>query len=92
MLTIPEITQKYIGVQTLEQFARSLGIKASRQMVWYWKEGGQEPSIMTLYRVIGSETATPEAKEWARECLAAITAAAGVWLEDTLDKEIERRR
>jgi len=92
METIQKITRKYIGDQTLDQFARSLGIKASRQMVWYWKEGKQEPSIMTLIRVIGSETATPEAKEWARLCINVLTSAAGVELEDSLDREIERRR
>jgi len=90
--TIPEITKKYIGSGTLQGFADSLGINASRQSIHQWKEGTGEPSIMTLFRVIGSETATPEAKEWARECINVLTAAAGVELEDTLDKEVERRR
>jgi len=90
--TIPQITNRYMNGKTLEAFAESLGIGTTKQSIQQWKEGKHEPSIMTLYRVRGSETAAPEAKEWARECLAAITAAAGVELEDSLDREIERRR
>ncbi len=90
--TIPEITLKYIGDKSLEDFAKSLGIDATRQNVHQWKEGDRTPSIMTLFRVIGSPTATPEAKEWARECINVLQAAAGMEFEDTLDEEIERRR
>jgi len=90
--TIPEITQKYIGDQSLEKFAKTIGIDASRQMVWYWKEGKQVPSIMTLFRVMGSATSTTEAKAWARECINSLQAQAGMEFEDTLDKEVERRR
>lgn len=92
MEKIPEITIRYIGEKTLQEFADSLGINASRQSVHQWKTGKEEPSIMTLIKVIGSETATHEAKEWARECINALTAEAGVVLEDSLDNEIERRR
>lgn len=90
--TIPEITNRYLAGKTLDAFAESLGIGATKQSVQQWKEGKHEPSIMTLIRVIGSETATLEAKEWARECINVLTSAAGVELEDSLDREIERRR
>lgn len=90
--SIPQITNRYMNGKTLEAFADSLGINAAKQSIQQWKEGKHEPSIMTLFRVIGSATATHEAKEWARECINALTSAAGVELEDTLDKEIERRR
>lgn len=65
-----EITKKYIGEQTLEAFGISLGIKASRQAVWNWKEGKESPDTMTLFRVIASPDSTALAKTWAGEILA----------------------
>ncbi len=90
--TIPQITTRYLSGKTLEAFADSLGIGATKQSVQQWQAGKHEPSIMTLFRVIGAPASTIEAREWARECINALTSAAGVELEDSLDKEIERRR
>lgn len=90
--TIPQITSRYLNGYTLEAFAESLGIGASKQSIQQWKDGVHEPSVMTLFRVIGSASSTHEAKEWARECINVLQAAAGMEFEPTLDKEIERRR
>ena len=90
--TIPEITKQYIGDNSLEDFAKSLGVDASRQMVWYWKEASREPSLDTLFKVVHSPTATEEAKAWARECLAAKGIHGLDNLEPTFDQELERRR
>src|SRR5574340_1624316 len=91
-MTIPEITQKHLKGKTLAEFAQCLGVEVTPQSVHHWKEGNRIPEIMFLFRVIGSESATHEAKEWARECLNILRTAAGVELENTLDGEIERRR
>ncbi len=69
--TIPEITKNYLAHKSLEEFAQGLGIECSRQMVWYWKEGKQKPSLGTLFKVQMSLSAEIWAREWARECLAA---------------------
>jgi len=90
--TIPEITKRYLGTQSMEEFAFSLGVNATRQTIWNWKTGVKKPSIMTLFRVIGSERATHAAKEFARECINVLQAEAGMEFEDNLDSEIERRR
>ena len=67
---IVDTTTKYLGEKTLQEFADALGIHASRQMVWHWKEGNQEPSPMTLFSILASPTAEGWAKAWAGECLA----------------------
>lgn len=67
-----EITRRALDGKNQSAFARSLGIPASRQMVWGWKEGIQAPSPMTLKRVIESPKASQPAREWAVDCLNAI--------------------
>lgn len=67
---ISVITKTYIGEQTLDGFAKSLGIGASKQLVWNWKEGKEAPDTMTLFRVIASPDSTALAKTWAGEILA----------------------
>jgi hypothetical protein len=67
---IAKITQKYIGEGSDAAFARSLGLPTfKRQHVFNWRRGKQTPDMMTLIKVMGSETATPEAKRWAGEVL-----------------------
>ncbi|MEJ5201394.1 MAG: hypothetical protein WHV66_04090 [Anaerolineales bacterium] len=70
--SISEITKKYLVGKSLEQFAKGLGIECPRQLVWYWKEGKQSPSILTLLKVQMSPTAESWAYDWARECLVAL--------------------
>ena len=89
---ISEITIRHISQKTLEEFAGTLGINASRQMVWFWKEGKQEPSFDTLSKVINSPTATAEAKAWAAECMEVRYGVRVGPAEPTFDQEIERRR
>ena len=89
--TIVEITNRYLSGKTLEEFAQELGIEASKQMVWYWKEGRQKPSAITLFRIQASPRAAEWAKQFAVECLAVLQAEGQV-LEADVDKEIERRR
>lgn len=90
--TIPEITKKYIDTQSMEEFAFSLGINATRATVWNWRHGVKKPAIMTLFRIIGSERAAHAAREFARECINVLQAEAGMEFEGNLDSEIERRR
>ena len=90
-MSIPEITKKYTQKKNVSRFAADLGINASRQMVSMWVNGKQEPSILTLIRVIGSDKSTPEAREWARECINALTGF-DVRVEQTQGNEIERHR
>jgi len=91
-MTIPEITKRYIGDKSIEEFAGTLGINTSRQLVWFWKEGTRTPSLDTLFRVRNSPHATDEAKAWASECLAAKGIHGVENLELTFDQEVERRR
>ncbi len=69
-----DITKRYLSEKqlSLQAFADGLGINASRQMVWHWKEGTQKPMLETLFKVTQSETAAPWAKQWAGECIAVI--------------------
>jgi len=92
METTTEITKRHLEGKTLDEFAKSLGIGAVRQNIDHWKSGDHEPDIKTLIKVIGSPTATPEAKEWAQECLNILTGFDVNLSEPDLDKEIERRR
>jgi len=66
------ITVKHMGVMTIVQFARELGIKTERGTVWSWKSGERAPSVETLSEVLKSPASTPNAKAWARECLAVV--------------------
>lgn len=70
--SIKEITNKYLKEKTLQAFSDALGIPSSRQMVFHWKEGSQEPSPMTLFSIISSPEAQGWAKAWAGDCLAVI--------------------
>ncbi len=70
--SIPEITKKFLDGKSLEEFAQGLGIECSRQMVWYWKEGRQNPSLGTLFGVRNSPSAEKWARKWAEECLVAM--------------------
>jgi len=92
MSTVPEITQKYLNGKTLAEFADSLGVEVTPQSIHHWKEGNRMPEIMFLFKVIGSPTATPDAQEWARECLNILTGFDVNLSEPDIDKEIERRR
>ena len=80
-----DITRRYLEERqlTLQAFADGLGINASRQMVFMWKEGKQAPSLETLFKVSQSKTAADWAKQWAGECIAAI---AGVRTVVNLEK------
>lgn len=70
--SIKEITLKYLEGKSQQRFADALGIQSSRQMVHHWKEGNQEPSLMTLFAIISSPSAEGWAKAWAGDCLAVI--------------------
>lgn len=72
-----EITRRYLGEKTNEEFAQELGIEASRQMIWNWTQGLQSPSALTLLWVVSSPTSTAEARAWAEECLNVIKDAYG---------------
>lgn len=72
--TIQEITKEFLKEKSLQGFANGLGINASRQMVFSWKEGTQEPSTLTLFSVLAAPSAEGWAKAWAGECLAALQA------------------
>lgn len=80
-----EITSRYLKERqlTLQAFADALGIGASRQMVFLWKEGKQRPMLETLFKVKQSEKAEPWAKLWAGECVAVIV---GVKTAINIDK------
>lgn len=92
MEAISKITKRHLEGKTLDEFAKSLGIGAVRQNIDHWKSGDHEPDIRTLIKVIGSSTATPEARIWAQECLNALTGFDVNLSEPEVDKEIERRR
>lgn len=64
------ITNQYLVGRTLDEFAADLGINASRQMVWMWKEGIQSPAYLTLAKVILSNSSASWAVQWAKECSA----------------------
>ncbi len=66
------ITIKHMGLMTATQFARELGINAERGVIWSWKAGERSPSAETLSEVLKSPASTPNAKAWARECLAVV--------------------
>jgi len=74
--SIKEITNQYLKDRTLQKFADELGINASRQMVYHWKEGKQEPSMMTLLSVLAEPSAEAWAKSWAGECFGVLQRAA----------------
>jgi hypothetical protein len=71
-LKIAEITKRYMGEKTLDEFAQDLGINVVRQNVHQWVHGIHMPATLTLFWVISSPTATPQAKAWAGECLSVI--------------------
>lgn len=65
-----QITQRYLSNRSLAAFARGLGVPASRQLVYQWREGVQSPSYQTLFSVLASPHAKDWAHEWATEILA----------------------
>lgn len=58
-----------MGEKNISTAARSMGINASRQMVWFWEKGTYAPCEMTAWRVVLSNKASQEAKAWANKVL-----------------------
>jgi hypothetical protein len=70
---LKQITEKYFGTDTTNrQIAINMGNLITQQQVSKYRNGLQMPAVQTLTMMIKSMITTPEAKAWARDCIATI--------------------